>query len=123
MPFKNNKKYDALVLVSLIWFLAKFVRYAFPPLFDSFQSAYGVSNAVLGTAFTSLMIIYALMQFPSGMIADSFGSVYVVASGVAVAGLGALSLFLDLSFAFLVAAMLVIGAGTGDPLEVSQPRV
>lgn len=113
MIFKNYKKYDALVLVSLIWFLAKFVRYAFPPLFDSLQSAYGVSNAVLGTAFTSLMIIYALMQFPSGMIADSLGSVYVVASGVAVAGLGALSLFLDLSFAFLVAAMLVIGAGTG----------
>jgi len=27
------KQFDALILVSLIWFLAKFVRYAFPPLF------------------------------------------------------------------------------------------
>ena len=26
-------RFDALLLTSLIWFLAKFVRYAFPPLF------------------------------------------------------------------------------------------
>jgi len=107
------KQFDALILVSLIWFLAKFVRYAFPPLFGPLQSAYGVSNSILGTAFTSFMIIYALMQFPSGVIADSIGSIRVVAAGVAVAGVGALSLFFDLNFGFLIAAMLVIGAGTG----------
>jgi len=61
--------YDALVLTATIWFLTKFLRYAFPPLFDAFGTYYGVSDAVLGTAFSGLMLVYAAMQFPSGVVA------------------------------------------------------
>jgi len=105
--------YDVLVLVSLIWFLAKFVRYAFPPLFGPLQATYGISNATVGSAFTGFMIVYALMQFPSGVVADWIGSVRIVTLGVTVAGVGALALVVDSPFPVLVAAMLVIGAGTG----------
>ena len=113
MNLRRLADYDVLVLVSLIWFLGKFVRYAFPPLFEPLQAAYGVSNAVIGGAFTGFMIVYALMQFPSGVVADRIGAVRVVVAGATVAGLGALALVIDSPFPVLVAAMLVIGAGTG----------
>ncbi|MFC7214323.1 MFS transporter [Saliphagus sp. GCM10025334] len=105
--------YDALVLTALIWFLAKFLRYAFPPLFDAFQASYGVSNAVLGTAFTGFMLVYAAMQFPSGVLADRIGAVTVIVGGVVLASAGALVLVVDSPFVVLVGAMLVMGAGTG----------
>ncbi|MGQ3414075.1 MFS transporter [Natrinema sp. LN54] len=106
-------RYDALVLTAAIWFLAKFLRYAFPPLFDSFQASYGVSDAVLGTAFSGLLLVYAAMQFPSGVLADRLGSVTVITAGAAVAAAAALALVVDSPFVVLVGAMLMIGAGTG----------
>jgi MFS family permease len=105
--------FDALVLASLIWFLAKFLRYAFPPLFPTFQTEFGVSNSLLGTAFTVMMTVYALMQFPSGALADRLGAVKVVVAGAVVAALGALALVVPLPFLALVGAMLLVGLGTG----------
>jgi len=77
----GRREYDVLVLTSLIWFLGKFVRYAFPPLFEPLQASYGVSNAAVGAAFSGFMAVYALLQFPSGAIADRVGAVRVIARG------------------------------------------
>ncbi len=112
-------EFDALVLASLIWFLAKFLRYAFPPLFPTFQVEFAVSNALLGTAFTVMMTVYALMQFPSGALADRLGAVVVVVAGASVAAVGALALVLPLPFAALVGAMLLVGLGTGTHKTVA----
>ncbi|WP_049890358.1 MFS transporter [Natronorubrum sulfidifaciens] len=105
--------YDVLVVTAAIWFLGKFLRYAFPPLFGSFQTSYGVSNAALGTAFTGFMLVYAAMQFPSGVLADRLGSVIVITTGVLLAATASLALTVDSPFLALVGAMLVMGAGTG----------
>ncbi|MFB6131103.1 MAG: nitrate/nitrite transporter, partial [Salinigranum sp.] len=112
-------RYDALVLASLIWFLAKFLRYAFPPLFGTLQDTYGVSNTVLGTAFTGFMLVYAAMQFPSGVLADRLGSVRVIVAGALVASATALALFVPAPFAVLVVGMLLVGFGTGMHKTVS----
>ncbi|WP_254763593.1 MFS transporter [Natrinema marinum] len=106
-------RYDALVLTAAIWFLAKFLRYAFPPLFDTFGATFGVSDAVLGTAFSGLMLVYAAMQFPSGVFADRLGAVTVITAGAVVAAAASLALAVDSPFLVVVGAMLVIGAGTG----------
>ena len=106
-------RFDVLVLTSALWFLAKFLRYAFPPLFEPLQSAFDVSNATLGAAFTGFMLAYAAMQFPAGLLADRLGSVRVIAGGALVTVGAALALLADWSFAVLVAAMVVMGVGTG----------
>ena len=105
--------FDALLLTAGIWFLAKFLRYTFPPLFGPFQITYGVSNTELGFAFTGFMLVYAAMQFPSGVLADRLGSVTVITAGVTMAAVAALTLIVDSPFIVLVGAMLLIGAGTG----------
>jgi len=130
-------RYDALILTSLLWFMAKFLRYLFPPLFETFQGAYGVSNTATGLAFSALMTVYALMQFPSGVVADRQGPVRVITGGAVVAAAGALTLTVpvplsDVGFpagfpigtvpgAFLavVGGMLLIGLGTGTHKTVA----
>ncbi|MFW5948478.1 MAG: MFS transporter, partial [Halolamina sp.] len=130
MELRRLGRYDALILTSLLWFMAKFVRYLFPPLFEPFQAAFGVSNTATGLAFSALMTLYALMQFPSGVFADRQGPVRVIAGGAVVAALGSLALVVpvplpDLSvpvgpvtsvpgeFLAIVGGMLLIGVGTG----------
>ncbi|WP_373188726.1 MFS transporter [Halolamina sp.] len=113
MQLRRLVRYDALLLTSLIWFMAKFLRYAFPPLFGTFQELYGVSNATIGAAFSALMVAYALMQFPSGVLADRRGPVPVITAGAVIAGLGALVLLVAEPFPLLVGGMLLIGLGTG----------
>lgn len=105
--------FDALLLASGVWFLGKFTRYAFPPLFETFQTTYGVSNGMLGVMFTGLMIAYAGMQFPSGALADRFGGARVVAGGAAVLAAAALLLSGIQAFPVLVVGMIVVGIGTG----------
>jgi len=130
MELRRLARYDALVLTTLLWFMAKFVRYLFPPLFDPFQAAFGVSNTATGLAFSALMTVYALMQFPSGVVADRRGPVRVIAAGAVVAALGSLALVVPLplpdlpvpvgpvaavpgEFLGVVGGMLLIGVGTG----------
>jgi len=113
MQLRRLGRYDALVLTSLIWFMAKFLRYAFPPLFGTFQELYGVSNATIGAAFSALMVAYALMQFPSGVLADRRGPVPIITAGATVTGVGALVLLFAEPFPVLVAGMLLVGVGTG----------
>ena len=78
---------DVLALTALLWFLAKFLRYAFPPLFGTLQTVYGASNTELGLTFSALMGGYAVMQFPSGALADRSGTVRVIVGGAVAAAL------------------------------------
>ncbi len=112
---------DALVLTSGLWFLAKLLRYAFPPLFEPLQGIYGISNTQIGLAFSGLMACYALMQFPAGVFQDRLGPVRVMVAGGAVAAVAAVGLYAEAGFAGLVVAMLVMGAATGLHKTVSIP--
>jgi len=113
MTDRRRAGFDVLVVASSIWFLAKFLRYAFPPLFPQLRELYGVSNGVLGAAFTAMMLVYALLQFPAGVVADRIGPARVVAAGVTVAGVAALVLAVPGPLAVLVAGMVLVGVGTG----------
>lgn len=115
-------RFDAIVLTSALWFLGKFVRFAFPPLFERLAGVYGVSTAVLGAAFSGLLLVYATMQFPSGFLADRFSSVAVIGGGAGLAAVGALALAVDSPLIILIGAMLAVGAGTG-PLKTVGIRV
>ena len=112
-PRRWVRRFDVLVLTALVWFLGKFVRYAFPPLFETLGASYGVTRTVLGTAFTGFMLVYALLQFPSGLLADRYGAVRVIVGGSVLTAIGALAVVVDAPFFVLAAAMLVMGAGTG----------
>jgi len=105
--------FDVLILTALIWFLGKFIRYVFPPLFELLQGTYSVSTTVLGWTFSAFLLAYALVQFPSGVISDSFGTVWVIFGGILLASSTTILLFFDIPFAAFIFIMLILGAGTG----------
>lgn len=117
------RQYDALALTAAIWFLGKFLRYAFPPLFGPLQETYAVSNTVIGTAYGALMVAYAGMQFPSGALSDSLGPVRVITVGALIAAVGALSIVVPGSLALLVGGMVLIGLGSGAHKTVAVPML
>jgi MFS family permease len=112
-------EYDALVLTAAVWFLAKLLRYAFPALFPTFRGEFGVSTAVLGTAFAVTMGVYSIMQFPSGVLADRVGSGTVIAGGAVVVSLAGAVLWVDGPFLAVIVGMVLVGAGTGVHKTVS----
>ncbi len=107
------RAYDILILTSLLWFLGQFVRYSFPPLFETFQVTYGVSNTVLGLLFSALLLAYGGMQFPSGVVADRVGEATVISVGALILSVAVLLLFSWQIFPILVVAVILIGIGTG----------
>jgi len=107
------KTFDVLIITALIWFLGKFIRYVFPPLFESFQGTYTVSTTVLGWTFSAFLFAYAAVQFPSGILSDAIGTVWVIAVGILLASITAMVLVFETPFIIFVMIMVVLGGATG----------
>lgn len=106
-------EYDALAVLSTIWFTILFVRYLFPPLFPVFQEYYGVGSAATGLLFSILMGTYALMQFPSGVLADRFEYHCIISGSTIVFSLALFLVVVPGNFTALLVAIGLIGLGTG----------
>lgn len=111
--------YAPLGVLSGIWFLARFVRTLLPPLFPRFQELYGVGTAETGLIYSVVIGAYALMQFPSGAVADRVWRTLVITVGTAVAALAAVAMALAPSYPLLLAAAAVFGFGTGTHKTVA----
>lgn len=118
---RRTIEYRLIILVSLIWFMVQFVRYVFPPLFETLQVTYGVSNTETGLLFTLLMLGYSTVQLPAGVLGDRFGEPRVIVGGVAVAALATFGAFLAPTFTLLTLAAILIGIGTGVHKTVAIP--
>ena len=56
------RKYTPIVVLASIWFMAKFLRYAFPPLFESVQTSYDVTGTTVGFVYSCLLTVYSLLH-------------------------------------------------------------
>jgi MFS family permease len=74
---------------------------------------FDTSKSVVGAALTGMWAVYALAQFPSGVLADRYGERRLVLLGVGGAGGGAALVALAPSLPVYAVAALVLGAGTG----------
>ena len=110
---RSLSTFDVLIISASIWFLGKFLRYVFPPLFELLQETYAVSTTTLGWTFSAFLFAYAVVQFPTGLFCDKFGTVWVITTGVVVSSIGALVLIADAPFVVFIVLMIVMGVGTG----------
>lgn len=113
--------YDLVILVSLLWFMIQFLRFAFPPLFETFQGIYGVTNTQTGILFTALMLAYAFVQFPAGVLGDRMGRPVVILGGAVVFSGAALLAAFSPTFLVMTIAAVIIGLATGPHKAVSIP--
>jgi len=112
-------EYESLVVVSLLWFLVQFLRFAFPPLFGPIQAEYGVSNAETGLLFTSLMVAYAVLQFPAGAVSDRIGRSRTITLGAVLFSAVGVAILFAVEFAVLLALAVLMGAATAGHKTVS----
>lgn len=113
--------YYLVILVSLLWFMVQFLRFVFPPLFETFQTAYDISNTETGLLFTSIMLSYSAVQFPSGILGDRIGLPAVILGGATVFTGAALLVAVSPTFLVLALAAMLIGLGTGPHKTVAIP--
>ena len=115
------RMYHFVILLSSLWFMVQFLRFVFPPLFETFHSVFGVSNTETGLLFTLLMLAYAAIQFPAGILGDRLGLPIVIASGAVVFTGAALLVAMSPSFLLVTVAAMLIGLGTGPHKTVAIP--
>lgn len=74
---------------------------------------FGTTRASVGLALTGLWAVYALVQLPSGVLADRHGERALVVAALAATGAGVLAVALAPSVELFAACLLVLGAGAG----------
>ncbi len=101
--------------------MVQFSRYVFPPLFETLQTTYSVSNTQTGLLFTLLMLGYSAAQLPAGILGDRFGEPAIIISGVGIFAAASIVIFFAPSFTLFTAAAVLIGIGTGIHKTVAIP--
>jgi predicted MFS family arabinose efflux permease len=88
-------------------------RVVISPLVPDIITTFTVLKTTVGLALTGMWAVFALMQFPAGVLSERFGERAVVLATVASTTLGSLALAVAPSFSTFAVAVLVIGIGAG----------
>ncbi len=96
--------------VGAFW-LSFFHRVAPAAIAGDLTAAFDVSGAALGALAATYFYIYALMQVPSGVLADTLGPRKVLAAGSLIAGAGSLVFAAADSVAAAAAGRTLVGLG------------
>lgn len=106
-----------LTLCTAAFFITMTGRLAISPVIPDISADLGISNAAVGGALTAMWITYALVQFPSGVLADRFGEPVVILASVV--GTGATVLLIGAAPAFGVFVLGTVLLGTAAGLHYS----
>lgn len=88
-------------------------RVVISPVVPQVIEAFSASKGSLGLVLTGMWAVYALLQFPSGVLADRYGERLIILLALACTGVGSLLLALSSSLALFGAFALLLGAGAG----------
>lgn len=110
-----NWRYHHTLLVAA--FLANFSnnasRLVISPVIPNIIDAFEVSKSAVGLALTGMWAVYAVLQFPSGILADRFGDYRIIVISLALTSVGSLLLALSPSFLTFGVFVVFLGAGAG----------
>lgn len=95
------------------FFCTMFARVIISPLIPRLTDAFAVSNGAIGLALTGMWAVFALLQFPSGVLGERFGERAVLLAALGFTALGSLLVALSPSFPVFAATVLVVGVGAG----------
>lgn len=74
----------------------------------------GTTRSTIGTALTGMWAVYALMQFPNGVLADGYGERLVLLAVLVATGSGVLLVAVSQSIVLITSFVLLLGAGAGS---------
>lgn len=111
--FLVDRRNLVLIVIASGWFVSYGIRMVYPVLVEYIRADFGASNAIIGLLFSVLMATYALMQFPSGILADQLGEKNVLLTSLSVTAFGIVLLTVSPHFVLFAVGCIVFGLGTG----------
>lgn len=102
-----------LLTVSAGWFLGLGIRLAAPALVPHIRADFGIGLSTAGFLLTVLWVMYAIMQFPGGILGDRIGERNVLVAGSLLAVAAVLASGLAWSVPALFGGIVLLGTAAG----------
>lgn len=113
MNLRLSKEQKALCCISLAWFLVLSGRYSISNLLPKIVEELNFGWTEAGIALTCMWLIYAAMQFPSGILSDIKGRKLIIIISMSVFAVSYLFVGLSINYFMFFMSLLLLGAGTG----------
>lgn len=104
-------KWSIFAVLLLTYILVYFHRMAPGVVAEYLMAAFNTTGSKLGALSAIYFIVYACMQIPSGIIADTLGARISVIAGNLIAGIGSLCFGMADSFAMACIGRFLVGLG------------
>jgi MFS family permease len=104
-------RWSAFALGCCAFFISFFHRVSTGAIAGDLQREFAIGSAALGTLGATYFYIYALMQVPSGVLADTWGPRATLTAGMLIAGVGSIAYGLSGDFATAAIARTLVGFG------------
>ncbi|MGM0590456.1 MAG: MFS transporter [Halobacteriota archaeon] len=102
-----------LATLSVGWFFTSGVRLIFPVVLPQIRTAFEINNAAAGFIFSVILLMIAVGQFPSGIMADRIGERSILTASVVGAMLGVFVVATAPVFVVFLAGCVLFGIGAG----------
>lgn len=94
-------------------------RLMISPLVPAILEDFAISKSEIGVALTGMWAMYALFQFPSGLLAQRFGKTKVIVAAQVLTSVGGLLIAFAPGFQSFRVLVIFLGVGTGLYLSVA----
>ncbi len=111
LPEYSFTKWSIFGVLILSYILVYFHRMATGVVSEDLLEAFAITGTQLGTLSSLYFFVYALMQLPSGVIADTIGTRTSVVSGNLIAGAGSILFGMAGSFELACLGRFFVGLG------------
>lgn len=102
-----------LLFVAAGWLFMNGFRVVLPVLLPGIKVDFHIGNAEAGVALTVLWLLYAALQFPSGLVADRTGERRVLVASAVLAGASFGAFYVAPAYAWFLFACALFGFGAG----------
>ena len=101
-----------LATISITYLVENFLRSAASALTPVLIQELGISRGAMGLLITAYYLIYGIMQFPSGVLADVLGPRRSIIWFTAITCMGSILFWMSYRYELLFAAQFTMGVGT-----------
>lgn len=104
-------RWSIFLILIVTYIFVYFHRMAPAVVADDLMAAFGTSGTTLGSLAAIYFFVYAAMQIPSGVLADTLGTRTAIVAGNLIAGLGTILFGLAGSFTIACLGRFLVGIG------------
>ncbi|MEY7848698.1 MFS transporter [Natrarchaeobius sp. A-rgal3] len=116
-------RHTVLVHCTLAFFATMVGRVAISPIVPSITNEFTVSNTLIGASLTGMWLSYALVQYPSGILATRYGERRIILLSIGGTGIACLVIATAPHFAIFFGGTVLLGAITGLHFSVATAMI